>query len=62
MAVEMKFAVIQADIARHFPIRNRDVGIAVAVQVSNCCISSGPMWIAIGPPDGEIALSIVEED
>jgi hypothetical protein len=28
----MEFAIIQADIARHFPISNRDIRIAVAVQ------------------------------
>jgi hypothetical protein len=39
MAVEMELAIIQADIARHFPIGNRDIRIAVAVQVANRRVS-----------------------
>jgi hypothetical protein len=38
-AIEMELAVIHTNIARHAAIRDRDIRIAVAVQVPNRCVS-----------------------
>jgi hypothetical protein len=58
----MQLAIIQADIARHAPIGNRDVRIAVAVQVPDGRVSGRPLRIAIGPSNTEVAFTVVEQN
>ncbi len=57
---EMQLSVVVANIGRHLAIRDSDIWVAVAVQISNCRIPCWPFRIAVGATHPEVANAVVD--
>src|ERR1039458_8664929 len=58
----MRFAVVEADIARPWPVGYRDIGVAVSVEVRHDHVSRRPVWIAERSAAGESPFAVIEQD
>lgn len=59
IALEMQLTIIEANIRSEGTIRDRDIGIAVIVQISDRRIPGRPFRIAVSPANFEMACSVV---
>jgi hypothetical protein len=55
----MQLPVVVANIRRHLAIRDRDIWVPVAVQISNCRIPCRPFPIAVASAHLEVADAVV---
>jgi len=61
-AVEIELAIVEAHKTRHLAIGNRDIRIAVAVQIPDGRVSRLPLRIAVVAANNEVSFTVVEQN